>query len=76
MREPDEERIARGMPERVVVGLEAVEVEEREEVRGRILGAEQTVEVVDELPAVGETGQRIGLEPSRAGGSERTSGRP
>ena len=57
--EPREQRVARGMPERVVVVLEAVQVEEHEhEVGVRV--AERVLEIVVEAAAVAEPGDDVG----------------
>ena len=57
-RDPGEQRIAGGMSERVVVSLEAVEVEDDED--DRLLVAELRLEVGHEAAAVAKAGQRIG----------------
>ena len=54
--EAGQQRVARGMPERVVVGLEAVEIEQDEQ----RLRAAQGVQVGQQLPAVAEPGERVG----------------
>ena len=65
------------MAERVVVLLEAVQVEEREhDLRRRLV--EAPLEVVEQLPAVAETGEDVGVAPRRGSGrasacSRRTS---
>ncbi len=48
------------MPERVVVALESVEVEEHEERRLHRVAVEAPREIVEQLPAVSEAGQRVG----------------
>src|SRR5690349_14942612 len=60
--EPNQQAVAGGMAEGVVVGLEAVEVEEREQVGSAAGLVVEALEVEEELAAVGEAGQRIGLE--------------
>ena len=54
-----EKRVAGGMTERVVVALEAVEIEEDEQ--GRCLGVQSVLEIREQLPPVGEPGERVGL---------------
>ena len=56
-----QQRVAGGMAERVVVGLESVEVEDAE--GDRLVAAERTdhaLDVGEQLAAVAETGQRVG----------------
>jgi hypothetical protein len=58
--EPAEQQVAAEMPEVVVVGLEAVEVEQQQP-HGAILGRfrPDVVQILGELPAVGEAGERV-----------------
>ena len=59
--EAGQQRVARWMAERVVVLLEAVEIEEREHDAALAAGVHQRrVEVVDQRAAVGEPRQRVG----------------
>ncbi len=59
--EAGEKRVARWMAERVVVLLEAVEVEEREHDAALAAGVHQRrIEIVDQRAAVGKPGQRVG----------------
>ena len=58
--EPREQRVARRMPERVVVGLEAVEVEEQQRA-GVLVGVDQGVLEVGHQPApVGQPAEPVG----------------
>jgi hypothetical protein len=57
----DEQRIAGGMAEAVVVLLEAIEVEEREHALALVVGAGQLrLQVVDQRAAVAQARERIG----------------
>ena len=58
--EPDEERVPGGVPERVVVALEAVEVEDHQHRRHRLVRLERRVEVDQEPAPVPEAGERVG----------------
>ncbi len=60
--EADQQRVAGRMAERVVVGLEAVEVEDRQDVRRAILVAQHPLDVDEELAAVAEAGEGVLLE--------------
>ena len=67
--EAGEQRVAGRVAEGVVVLLEAVEVEEREEELSLAAGARQLdLEVVDQRAPVGEPGQRVGAGLFAAGG--------
>ena len=58
--EPDEERVPGRVPERVVVALEAVEVEDHQHRRRRPVRLERRVEVDQEPAPVPEAGERVG----------------
>ena len=59
--EADEQRVARGVAEGVVVVLEAVEVEQHEHERAGVVGLGQhRLEVAGQRAAVAEPGQRVG----------------
>ena len=63
MSEAHEERVAGRVPERVVELLEAVEVEEPEQVRRRArlpIRGEEDRQVADKRAPVGEPGERVG----------------
>ena len=67
--EPGKKGVARRMAERVVVLLEAVEVEEREDDVALAAGVRQLgIEVVDQSPPVGKPCQRVGAGFLMAGG--------
>ena len=57
--EPREQRVARRMPEAVVIRLEAVQVEQHQH-RLR-LGLDRLVEIADQRAPVPEPGQQVGL---------------
>ena len=64
--QPGEQHVAGGMAEEIVVLLEAVEVEQGEDV-GR-LALDRGLQVVEQLPSVSQTGERIGASlVARAG---------
>jgi hypothetical protein len=58
--EPAQQRVARRVAEAVVVALEAVEVEQQQQVRQRLVLGAQQLEVAQQLEPVAEPGQRVG----------------
>ena len=68
LREPREQGVARRVAEGVVVGLEAVEVEEHE--HGGGAAGERRLEVDHQLAPVPDPGQRVGLGLDARGGEE------
>ena len=66
-----EQQVARRVAERVVVGLEAVEVEEREHGRVHLVLGEPALELGDQRAAVAEPGQRVGRRLGRLARSIR-----
>ena len=67
--QPPQQRITGGMPEAVVVGLEPVEVEQRERVRAAAL--DRLLEVEHQAPPVAEPGDGIRLRLAPADGQQR-----
>ena len=63
--EPVEQRVAGGVAERVVVGLEAVEVEQQQEPPRRVPAVEEGLQALHQRASVAETGQLVGerLDP-------------
>ena len=66
--EPLEQRVARAVPERVVVGLEPVEVEEDQ--RAAAVGLQHGVEVGHQRAAVGQVGEAVGEGLAAARGQQ------
>jgi hypothetical protein len=60
LREPAEKGVAGAVPEAVVVGLEAVEVEQEQDVRCRIVLFTKLLEADDDGAPVEEAGERVG----------------
>ena len=66
-RDASEQRVARGVAERVVVRLESVQVEDDERER-RAFVRQRSIELEHEAPTVAEPGQRIGQRLLAASG--------
>ena len=69
-----QEGVARRVPERVVVALEAVQVEERERVGAALLGFHARLQVVHQPAPVAEPGERVGDGLMAAGLEHRRVG--
>ena len=70
--QPHEQRVAGGVAEGVVVVLEAVEVEEHEHDRARVVGlGQQRGELARQRAAVAEAGQRVGQRLVARGAQHR-----